>query len=225
MAGAYTLFGWARLAWEIALTRLFQPGARLIRRPLYIRGMRHIKFGRRITIGRSARIEAYGRGDEINIQFGDDVQLNDYVQIGSVQHVQIGDRVLIASRVFITDHNHGEYGERSFRLQPAQPPAGRLNPDGSMPGHSDPLVPPVNRPLASAPVMIGDDVWIGQGVCVLPGVTIGAGSIIGANAVVVHDIPPACIAVGAPARVVRRYEPTRGWVSSRTSAPTARSDV
>jgi acetyltransferase-like isoleucine patch superfamily enzyme len=37
----------------------------------------------------------------------------------------------------------------------------------------------------------------------MPGVTIGAGTVVGANAVVTSDLPPRCVAVGAPARVLR----------------------
>ena len=214
MSGAYTPFGWVRLAWELALTRAFHSSARLIRRPFYLRGARHVDFGRRITIGRGARIEAYGSGDDINIVFGDDVQLNDYVQIASGQKVTIGNRVLIASRVFITDHNHGTYSEGNAVMQPARTRGGQEL-DGSLPSHSAPDVPPANRPLAISPVVIGDDVWLGQGVCIMPGVTIGAGSIVGANAVVTHDIPAACIAVGVPARVVRKHDPDSGWIANR----------
>ncbi|MBD5782414.1 CatB-related O-acetyltransferase [Pelagicoccus sp. NFK12] len=53
-------------------------------------------------------------------------------------------------------------------------------------------------------IEIGDDVWIGMNATILPGVTIGSGSIIGANAVVSSDIPPYSIAVGNPAKVVKR---------------------
>ncbi|MBO5051103.1 MAG: transferase [Clostridia bacterium] len=56
------------------------------------------------------------------------------------------------------------------------------------------------------PVTIGNDVWIGGRVIILPGVTIGDGCIIGAGAVVTRDIPPYSVAVGVPARVVRRRE-------------------
>lgn len=209
MAGAYTSWGWIRLAWDVGLTRLFQPGARLIRRPLYLRGMRHIVFGRRITIGRGARIEAFGAGDEINISFGADVEINDYVHIGSACRIAIGDRVLIASRVFITDHNHGVYSERPVEVRHLRQTDGSSAADRS----SDPSVPPGKRPLSMAPVTICDDVWLGEGVCVLPGVTIGAGSIVGANAVVSRDIPPASIAVGIPARVVRRFDAEHGWIA------------
>lgn len=53
------------------------------------------------------------------------------------------------------------------------------------------------------PIRIGDDVWIGGGAIILAGVTIGNGSVIGAGSVVVHDVPPATVVVGNPARVVR----------------------
>jgi maltose O-acetyltransferase len=54
------------------------------------------------------------------------------------------------------------------------------------------------------PVVIGAQCWIGGHVTICPGVTIGDRSVIGAGAVVVKDIPPDCLAVGNPARVVKR---------------------
>ena len=55
----------------------------------------------------------------------------------------------------------------------------------------------------SAPVRIGNRVWIGANVTILKGVHIGDNSIIGAGSVVNKDIPPNCLAVGNPAKVVR----------------------
>lgn len=52
--------------------------------------------------------------------------------------------------------------------------------------------------------IIGNDVWIGQNVTIMPGVHIGNGAIIGTNATVASDIPPFSIAVGNPAKVIRR---------------------
>ena len=52
--------------------------------------------------------------------------------------------------------------------------------------------------------VVGNDVWIGQNVTVMPGVHIGNGAIIGTNATVASHIPPYCIAVGNPAKVIRR---------------------
>ncbi len=65
---------------------------------------------------------------------------------------------------------------------------------------------------AKGPVIVGNNVWLGQNVVVLPGVEIGDGSVIGANSVVSRDIPPACFAAGAPARVIRKLEIPDGWV-------------
>lgn len=66
---------------------------------------------------------------------------------------------------------------------------------------------PINdQGLSLDPVVIEDDVWLGLHVVVLQGVRIGRGSIVGAGSVVTKDIPPWSIALGTPARVVRRRE-------------------
>lgn len=91
---------------------------------------------------------------------------------------------------------------------------------------------PTTYPLASilglgdtpvkcrGPVRIGHDVWIGQDALIFGGVTLGNGTIVGARAVVTRDVPPYGIAVGNPARVVRKrfgdsvikqLEATRWW--------------
>ncbi|KAF2972784.1 hypothetical protein GQX73_g820 [Xylaria multiplex] len=56
------------------------------------------------------------------------------------------------------------------------------------------------------PVVIGDDCWIGGNTTIMPGVVIGKGCTIGASSVVTKDIPDFSVAVGSPARVVRRKE-------------------
>lgn len=52
--------------------------------------------------------------------------------------------------------------------------------------------------------IIGNDVWIGANVSILGGITVGTGSILGAGAVVTKDVPPYSIAVGCPARVIKK---------------------
>ena len=54
------------------------------------------------------------------------------------------------------------------------------------------------------PITIGEDCWLGAGVIVCPGVTIGNRCVIGAGSVVVKDIPDDSMAVGNPARVIRK---------------------
>ena len=55
----------------------------------------------------------------------------------------------------------------------------------------------------SKPVHIGNHVWIGRSVIILKGVTIGDGAIVGAGSIVTRDVPPGCLAVGNPARVIK----------------------
>ena len=56
------------------------------------------------------------------------------------------------------------------------------------------------------PVVVGDDCWIGGNVVILPGVTIGRGCTIGAMSVVTKDVPEFSVAMGQPARVVKKVE-------------------
>ena len=126
------------------------------------------------------------------IEFGSNCQVNDYVHIGAVESIRIGNNVLIASKVFISDHNHGDY-----------------SPDISSPKPSE---NPADRKLISKPVVIDDDVWIGESVTVLPGVTIGRGAIVGALSVVTKDVEPYTIVVGTPARTIKKYDFKKsGW--------------
>jgi maltose O-acetyltransferase len=57
---------------------------------------------------------------------------------------------------------------------------------------------------SSQPITIGNNVWLGGGVIVCPGATIGENTVVGAGAVVARDQPPNVLAVGNPARIVRR---------------------
>lgn len=183
-----------RLCYSFVMTRLFFYPARLIRQPIYIRGRKRIKWGRGFTTGVGVRLDAFGKGTDFNLVIGENVQLNDYVHIGAIERVSIGDDVMVASRVFISDHNHGSYNRGEHK--------------------SSPDIAPSKRPLSAAPVFIEDRVWIGENVCILPGVSIGYGSVIGAGSVVTHNIPAESIAVGVPAKVIKKYSrSTNEWVN------------
>lgn len=56
------------------------------------------------------------------------------------------------------------------------------------------------------PVTIGEDCWLGGGVIITPGVTIGNRCVIGAGSVVTKDLPDDVVAVGNPAKVIRKGE-------------------
>ncbi|MGK0448747.1 MAG: lipopolysaccharide O-acetyltransferase [Polaribacter sp.] len=176
------------LSYCFVRTKLIASNARLIRFPFKMRGHKHIKLGDHFTTGVGCRIDAFPAiGNEgICLTIGKDVSINDYVHIASVSSVTIGNQVLMGSKIYISDHDHGFYGQ-----------------DGK---HDSPMTLPNKRKISYNPVVIKDNVWIGQSVSVLKGVTIGFGSIIGANSVVTKDIPPHCIAVGSPAQVIRTYD-------------------
>jgi len=53
-------------------------------------------------------------------------------------------------------------------------------------------------------VTIGNDCWIGGNTVIMPGITIGNGCTIGAGSVVTKDIPPFSVAIGSPARVIKK---------------------
>ena len=169
------------MGYSFVLTKLFYPGAQLVRRPISIRQKSGFKYGKGLTTGRNCRIEVFGDGE---IVMGDRCLIGDNVHIVASNRVTIGAECLFASKIFISDTSHGSYGF-----------------DGSRPDTN-----PNDRPLVGDPVAIGDKAWLGENVVVLAGVTIGKGCIIGANAVVTRDIPDWSIAVGSPARVVKRFD-------------------
>jgi acetyltransferase-like isoleucine patch superfamily enzyme len=55
-------------------------------------------------------------------------------------------------------------------------------------------------------VWIGSNCWLGTGCYIFPGAKIGNNSVIGAGSIVTGEIPPNCIAIGRPAKVVRFFE-------------------
>ena len=172
----------------LIFTKLSIKSARLVRLPVDIRGRKGIDFGYNLTTGYGCRLESFINNTGKALIFGNNVQINDYVHINAVKQVKIGDNVLIASKVFITDLEHGSY-------------SGDEN-------DSFPETIVKDRPLSSKPVNIKDNVWIGELVSILPGVTIGENSIIGANSVVTKNIPANCIAVGNPAKVIKQFNIT-----------------
>lgn len=73
---------------------------------------------------------------------------------------------------------------------------------------SHPLDPETRKSVEfSKAIVIGDDCWIGGGAIICPGVTIGSRCVIGAGSVVTKDLPDDSLAVGNPAKVIRKITP------------------
>jgi acetyltransferase-like isoleucine patch superfamily enzyme len=140
-----------------------------------------MQIGIGFTTGQYCRIEA-GRtsSGKKSLTIGRFVQINDRCHIAALNSIEIGDNVLIASNVFITDHDHGDTSPESLQVTPAQ------------------------RPLSHSPVKIEKNVWIGQNAVILKGVTIGESSVIAAGSVVTRNVPPFCVVAGIPATILKQ---------------------
>ena len=185
MLNRYTPLGFIKLILSFLLTKIFYKNSRLIRFPFDIRNKSSIDLGKGLTTGVGCRIEAFPLNKEIVLQFGSNIQMNDYVHITAMKSITIGNNVLLASKIYISDCSHGSY-------------SGDEN-------DSNPTTIPIDRKLFAKPVVIEDNVWIGEFVSVLPGVTIGKGTIVGANSVVSRSLPEYVIAVGIPAIPIKKY--------------------
>lgn len=115
---------------------------------------------------------------------GDYSYANFNLTILDVCPVKIGNNVFIGSGVSILTPLHPlEYKERNAYL----------NEEGKL----------TNKEYGK-PVTIEDNCWIGSNVTILPGVTIGSGCVIGAGSVVTKSISENSLAVGNPAREIRK---------------------
>lgn len=99
--------------------------------------------------------------------------------------VMLGNYVMLAQNIVISGLNHG---------------------------YEDVTLPPRMQKVITKPIIIKDDVWIGANCVVTAGVTIGKHAVIGAGSVVTRDIPEFCVAVGNPAKVIKKYNfETESW--------------
>lgn len=143
---------------------------------------RYIRIGRDTMIGPQCTLSA-GMVPGQECLSDTVVSIGDRCLIGKgsgiVGHfsIDIGNDVWTGHHVYITDQNHG---------------------------YEDPTRPIAVQTMPEKAVRIGDGSWIGHGSVVLPGAEIGRNVVIGANSVVTGRIPDHSVAVGAPARVVRR---------------------
>lgn len=159
-------------------------------------GIDCMRIGQKFSAGRGLWLEAVtdyapaGQKFSPELVIGNRVSVGEYVHIGCNHRIVIGDDVLMGSKIYITDHNHGVYrGDNA----------------------DSPAIPPADRRLTEGEsVEIGARCWIGEFVTILPGVTIGEGCIIGSHSTVTHDIPANSIAVGSPARVVKQWDELTG---------------
>jgi galactoside O-acetyltransferase len=145
-----------------------------------INGVENISFGSNMTIGTGCRIYAQnGSNDNTEIIFGKGISINYDVSINADcgGKIIIGDNSLIGPGVIIRASNHNTELLNS-----------PINSQGHIPGR----------------IEIGENVWLGANVIILPNVRIGNNSIIGAGSVVTKNVPENVVAVGVPAKVIKK---------------------
>jgi acetyltransferase-like isoleucine patch superfamily enzyme len=150
-----------------------------------------IHIGEETLIGAHATLSVGHTPDDANapergLVIGDRCVIGARAIITAHESIVIGDDVWFGQAVFVSDSSHGYQDVES----------------------------PIGLQLGWAhPVEIGAGSWIGHGAIVLPGTRIGRNVVIGGGSVVRGEIPDHSVAVGSPAKVVRRLEPGTGWVS------------
>jgi acetyltransferase-like isoleucine patch superfamily enzyme len=168
--------GWAVLRARYYFRRADKVGPRVrVWGRLRVQNFGQMEIGDRVRIASTTSQLELVAGRDGRLEIGERTFINYGGSISADKLVKIGPRCNIGTYAIIMDN--------SFH---------RLEPD-----RRDEKPP-------SKPIVLEENVFLGARVTVLPGVTIGENSAVGAGSVVTRDIPPNVIAVGAPARVIKK---------------------
>jgi len=173
MGNQYSPSEYIKNVYSLVMTKLTMRQARFMRRPIYIRGRKSLSGCVGLTTGRFCRFDL--EGSKPTLFIGENCEIGDMTHIVAHEQIEIGNNVLIASKCFISDTNHGVYKGDD---------------------QDSPDVLPNKRKLVTMPVFIGNNVWIGENAVILAGANIGDGCIIGANAIVSKKIERSSMVVG-----------------------------
>ena len=170
--------------------KYFGPNVRVLF-PDLLEGLKNISVGQDTVIQRHSFLATKQLPEQAlapNLDIGKGCRFGRSNHIYACESVVIGDSVLTGSGVYISDNTHC---------------------------FEDPTIPIFNQKvIATGPITIGDGTWLANNVCVV-GVSVGKNCVIGANSVVLTNIPNFCVAVGSPAKIVSRYDPTlKKWRST-----------
>lgn len=170
---------------KIKLSRI--PLHSMIIPPYTLNGGKNIIIGKKTIINKYSWLAALPlTGEEkCSLVIGNNCVIGNFNHIYCTKSIIFEDGVLTADRVYISDNLH-DY--RAIDLYIKDQPI-----------------------IQHGEVVIGEGSWLGENVCVL-GVKIGRHCVVGANSVVTKDIPDYCVAVGIPAKIIKRYDfTTQSW--------------
>lgn len=151
-------------------------------KPLIISAYSDISIGDNTTILNGARMQVYNdlTGRDSKLEIGNNCYIgynNTFLAGGDII---IEDGVLMASNILISSENHS------------------VNPE------DDKYY--MDQKLKCESVVIGEGSWLGENCKILPDVKIGKKCVIGAGSIVTKSIPDYCIAVGNPAKIIKKYD-------------------
>lgn len=110
-----------------------------------------------------------------HLVIGDDVFPGMGAIIACLGSIEIGDRCMIAEYVTIRDQDHGM---ENLPIRPSS--------------------------FVMSPIVLGEDIWVGAKASILKGSSIGHSAVIGSHSVARSSIKSGSLAVGAPAKVVKK---------------------
>ena len=146
-----------------------------------------INFGDHVNIQPDCLIVAFPDSNQFKIGLRADI--GRFSRIACKNKIIIEENVFTGPNVFISDYNH--------KYQNINVP---INQQGET--------------VYSSGIRISEDSWIGTNTVIVGNVKVGKHCVIGANSFVNHNIPDYSVAVGSPAKVVKKYDFVKNkWIS------------
>lgn len=156
-----------------------------IGKPIFIGNLKKIFIGKRVRIMPNARIEVVDKNSSIVFEDNISVAQNLHIISGGSQELRICKNTTLSANIFITNLDH-EYQNINIHI--------------------------LQQKLIANKTKVGENCFLGYGVVIQSGTILGKQCIVGSNSVVRGVFPDYCVIVGAPARIVKRYdEKSKTW--------------
>ena len=150
-------------------------------RPTALYNPKGIFISKNVRIYPGVRMETHNNG-KIIIEEDVSIGQNFHITASGENPVKIGKKTTVLGNVFVTNIDH-EYRQIGVHI--------------------------LRQPFIEKKTEIGENCFIGYGACIQAGTILGKQCVVGANSVVRGIYPDYCVIVGAPAKVVKQYNPEK----------------
>jgi acetyltransferase-like isoleucine patch superfamily enzyme/ubiquinone/menaquinone biosynthesis C-methylase UbiE len=169
---------------QIPLESLFQDVS--FGNNVQIIGLKNLQIGEGSCVGDDTWLNICVRDEKLRMKIGRYVLIGRQAVISTGGYLEIADYCVLAPRVYVADSNHIYENISQPILQ-----------QGVTTGRS---------------VIVEENCWLGINSIISGHLTVSRGSVVGANTVVTKDVPPFCVVVGNPNRIIKMYNPeTTRW--------------